>query len=57
MLPPGIEHVAENTGAGQLHCLTLMVPDEDFAALIGNGTLVELDAEDRAVLLASDRRG
>jgi hypothetical protein len=27
-----------------------MVPDEDFAALIRNGTPVELDAEDIAVL-------
>lgn len=50
MLPPGVEHVVENTGPGKLYCLTLMVPDEDFAALIRNGTPVELDAEDRAVL-------
>ncbi len=51
MLPPGTEHVVENTGPGKLYCLTLMVPDEDFAALIRNGTEVELDAEDRAVLM------
>lgn len=50
LLPPGVEHVVENTGPGKLYCLTLMVPDEDFAALIRNGTPVELDAEDRAVL-------
>jgi len=51
MLPPGVEHVVENTGAEKLYCLTLMVPDEDFAALIRNGTPVELDAQDRAMLL------
>jgi len=50
MLSPGMEHVVENTGTEKLYCLTLMVPDEDFAALIRNGTPVELDAEDRAVL-------
>jgi mannose-6-phosphate isomerase-like protein (cupin superfamily) len=50
MLQPGTEHVVENTGSGKLYCLTLMVPDEDFAALIRGGTPVALDAEDRAVL-------
>jgi len=50
MLPPGTEHVVENTGREKLYCLTLMVPDEDFAALIRGGTPVELDAEDLAVL-------
>jgi mannose-6-phosphate isomerase-like protein (cupin superfamily) len=49
-VPPGTEHVIANTGTGRLYCLTLMVPDEDFAALIRNGTPVTLDAEDRAVL-------
>ncbi|UPY37094.1 cupin domain-containing protein [Sediminicoccus sp. KRV36] len=50
MLPPGTEHVVENTGTGKLYCLTLMVPDEDFAALIRGGIPVTLDAEDLAVL-------
>ena len=50
MLQPGTEHVVENTGTGKLYCLTLMVPDEEFAALIRSGTPVELDAEDLAVL-------
>ena len=40
----------ENTGAGKLYCLALMVPDEEFAALIRGGTPVSLDDEDRAVL-------
>ena len=50
MLPPGCEHVVENPGPGKLYCLTIMVPDEDFAALIRSGTPVCLDAEDLAVL-------
>jgi mannose-6-phosphate isomerase-like protein (cupin superfamily) len=50
LLPPGVEHVVENPGPGKLYCLTLMVPDEDFAALIRGGTPVDLDAEDLAVL-------
>jgi hypothetical protein len=49
-VPPGTEHVIANTGPGRLYCLTLMVPDEDFAVLIRNGTRVPLDAEDIAVL-------
>jgi mannose-6-phosphate isomerase-like protein (cupin superfamily) len=49
-VPPGTEHVIANTGSGRLYCLTLMVPDEEFAALIRNGTRVPLDAEDLAVL-------
>ncbi len=50
MVRPGTEHVVENPGPGKLYCLTTMVPDEEFAALIRNGTPVELDAEDLAVL-------
>ena len=50
MLKPGTEHVVENPGPGKLYCLTIMVPDEDFAALIRGGTPVVLDAEDLAVL-------
>ena len=50
MIPPGAEHVVENPGPGKLYCLTMMVPDEDFAALIRGGTPVALDAEDLAVL-------
>lgn len=57
MLPPGTEHVVENTGTGKLYCLTLMVPDEDFAALIRGGTEVALDAEDRAVLAGEGQAG
>jgi len=50
LVPPGSTHVIENTGRRRLYTLTLMVPDEEFAALIRRGTPVELDDEDRAVL-------
>jgi mannose-6-phosphate isomerase-like protein (cupin superfamily) len=49
-VPPGTEHVIANTGPCRLYCLTLMQPDEDFAALIKRGIPVTLDAEDLAVL-------
>ena len=50
LIPPGQEHVVENTGEGKLYAITTMVPNEDFAELIHSGTRVELDAEDREVL-------
>ena len=34
----------------KLYCLTMMTPNEGFAELIRNGTLVELSDEDRAVI-------
>jgi mannose-6-phosphate isomerase-like protein (cupin superfamily) len=50
LVRPGTNHVIENTGPGKLYTLTVMVPDEEFATLIRNGTPVELDDEDKAVL-------
>jgi mannose-6-phosphate isomerase-like protein (cupin superfamily) len=50
LVQPGAEHVIRNTGPGKLYCLTVMAPDEDFAALVRRGTPVALDAEDIAVL-------
>ena len=50
VVPPGMEHTLENTGAGKLYCLTTMMPDEDFAALIRGGVPHALDAEDIGVL-------
>jgi quercetin dioxygenase-like cupin family protein len=50
LLKPGVEHALENTGAGRLYCLTIMVPDDNFAALIRSGVRAELDEEDFAVL-------
>jgi mannose-6-phosphate isomerase-like protein (cupin superfamily) len=52
MLRPGTEHVIENVGAGKLYTLTFMQPNEGFAELIRAGELLELDDEDRTVLLA-----
>jgi mannose-6-phosphate isomerase-like protein (cupin superfamily) len=46
----GAEHVVENTGASRLYCLTTMVPDEAFAALIRDGVPDALDEADLAVL-------
>ncbi len=46
----GHEHVAMNTGTTRLYCLTTMVPDENFAALIRDGVPWQLDAADLAVL-------
>ena len=50
VVPPGAEHVVENTGAGKLYTLTVMVPNEGFAELIHDGAPVALDAEDLAVM-------
>ena len=50
LLPPGTTHQIENTGATRLYCMTVMVPNEDFAELIRGGTPVALDNEDWAVL-------
>ena len=54
LVPPTGTHVIENTGAGRLYALCIMVPNEDFAELIRSGTPVELDQEDMAVLQRSD---
>ncbi len=50
LLKPGTEHALANTGPGRLYCLTIMVPDDKFAALIRSGVRAELDEEDFAVL-------
>jgi len=50
MVRPGVEHVIENTGPGKLYCLTVMLPDEDFARAVRDGTPVQLDDEDRRVI-------
>jgi len=50
LLRPGAPHTVENTGAGKLYTLTVMVPNQDFAELIRAGTPVELDAEDRRAI-------
>jgi quercetin dioxygenase-like cupin family protein len=50
VVPPGMEHVVENSGRDKLYCLTTMMPDEHFAALIRSGIPMTLDDEDRRVL-------
>jgi mannose-6-phosphate isomerase-like protein (cupin superfamily) len=50
VLPPGLEHVVENTGPDKLYCLTVMVPNEGFAELIRDGATMDLDDRDRAVI-------
>ena len=50
LVRPGAEHVIENTGHGRFYCLQVMVPNDQFAELIRNGTPAALDDEDLAVL-------
>jgi mannose-6-phosphate isomerase-like protein (cupin superfamily) len=50
VLPPGMDHVVENTGAERLYCLTVMVPNEGLAELIRAGATMTLDAKDEAVI-------
>lgn len=50
LVPAKSVHVIENTGPGKLYTLTMMLPDEAFAAMIRNGTPVTLDADDVAFL-------
>jgi mannose-6-phosphate isomerase-like protein (cupin superfamily) len=50
VLPPGMDHVVENTGTDKLYCLTVMVPNEGFAEMIRDGSTQSLDAADRAMI-------
>ena len=50
VLPPGMEHVVENSGTDKLYCLTVMVPNEGFAEMIRDGADMALDAGDRTVI-------
>jgi mannose-6-phosphate isomerase-like protein (cupin superfamily) len=54
LLPAGAAHVIENTGSTRLYCMTVMVPNEEFAELIRAGEPVALDEEDRAVLFGAE---
>ena len=53
VLPPGMEHVVENTGPDRLYCLTVMVPNEGLAELIRAGATMALDAADQAIVTES----
>lgn len=50
VLPPGMEHVVENTGTEKLYCLTVMVPNEGFAEMVRDGQPMTLDEADRATI-------
>jgi mannose-6-phosphate isomerase-like protein (cupin superfamily) len=50
LLKAGLPHVVVNTGPGRLYCLTTMVPDEDFAALVRSGVPDTLDEVDLTAL-------
>jgi mannose-6-phosphate isomerase-like protein (cupin superfamily) len=50
LLMPGTTHVVENTGKDRLYCMTVMVPNEDFAELIRTGIPEELDDGDWAII-------
>ncbi|MCI5076110.1 cupin domain-containing protein [Oricola sp.] len=53
LLEPGSVHIIENTGEGKLYTLTVMTPNQDFSELIRSGHRVELDDEDKRVLLGA----
>lgn len=50
LVPPGKEHIVENTGEGKLYALCTMVPNEGFAEMIHAGIPVDLTDEDIQVL-------
>jgi mannose-6-phosphate isomerase-like protein (cupin superfamily) len=50
VLPAGTLHHIRNTGAERMYSLTLMCPDEGFAALVRRGADAPVDEEDRGVL-------
>ncbi len=47
---PGHEHIVENPGTEKLYCLTVMMPNEEFAELIRSGIREPLDAADMKVI-------
>ena len=53
LLEPGSVHIIENTGEGKLYTLTVMTPNQEFSELIRSGYKVELDDEDKRVLLGA----
>ncbi len=54
LVPPQGVHKIVNTGSDRLYALCFMVPNENFAELIRNGTPVPLDEEDWRVLGRTD---
>jgi hypothetical protein len=50
VLPAMSVHFIRNTGGGRMYSITLMSPDDGFAALVRRGPLAATDDEDRAAL-------
>lgn len=50
VLPAGTLHHIRNTGTERMYSLTLMCPDQGFAALVRRGLDAPVDEEDRSVL-------
>jgi mannose-6-phosphate isomerase-like protein (cupin superfamily) len=50
VLPAGTVHELANTGQERMYAITVMAPDDGFAALIEGGTPQPLDEQDLAVL-------
>jgi mannose-6-phosphate isomerase-like protein (cupin superfamily) len=50
VLPAGTLHHIRNTGTERMYSLTLMCPDQGFAALVRRGLDAPVDEEDRGVL-------
>jgi mannose-6-phosphate isomerase-like protein (cupin superfamily) len=50
VLPPGMDHIVENVGAGRLYCLTVMAPNEGLAELIRAGMPMALDGRDQRII-------
>ena len=47
---PGHEHEVINVGQDKLYCLTVMLPNENFAELVRSGFRVPLTADDIATI-------
>ncbi|MEY2333480.1 cupin domain-containing protein [Acidithiobacillus ferrianus] len=57
VVPPGRWHEVTNVSDSRLYTLTIMVPDEEFLALIRSGVADTLDAEDIRVITRSTANG
>ena len=56
VLPQTSVHFIRNTGTCRMYSITLMSPDDGFAALVRRGPLAVTDDEDRAALASAAPR-
>lgn len=56
VLPQTSVHFIRNTGPERMYSITLMSPDDGFAAMVRRGPLAPTDDEDRAALAAARAR-